>query len=117
MIQVQVRLLIESEGAQRRSDTEMAPFLRRDYDSHQEIFLDLAANFKTAVKVNLSKIQFIMAQVVDESGAIIDIYRNLSPESWQFSTHFSAWDIENCTNVSLKSDKPARVQLVVGGEA
>jgi len=95
----------------------MAPFLRRDYTDHQEIFVNLSPNFKTAVRVNLSKIEFIMAQVVDESGAIIDIYRNLSPEYWQFSTHFSAWDVQNCTNISLKSDKAARVQLVVGGEA
>lgn len=117
MIQVQIHLQIESEGAQRRAATELAPFLRRDYEAHQEIFLDLSANFKTAVRVNLSKIQFIMAQVVDESGAVINIYRNLSPESWQFTTHFSAWDVENCTNISLKSNVAARVQLVVGGEA
>ena len=117
MIQVQIHLQIKSEGAQRRSDTEMAPFLRRDYESHQEIFLDLTANFKTAVRINLSKIEFIMAQVIDESGAVVGIYRNLSPEYWQFSTHFSIWDIENCTNVSLKSDKKCRVQLVVAGEA
>lgn len=117
MIQVKIDLLIESEEAHRRSAVEMAPFLRRDYEAHQEIFVNLTANFKTAVKINLSKIEFIMAQVVDESGATIDIYRNLSPESWQFTTHFSAWDIENCTNISLKSDRAAKVQIVAGGEA
>jgi hypothetical protein len=95
----------------------MAPFLRRDYEEHQEIFLNLSPGIRTSVPVGLSRIEFIMAQVVDESGAIVGIYRNLSPEYWQFSKHFSAWDVGNCTSVSLKADTACRVQLVVGGEA
>jgi len=117
MIQVQISLLIKDKGARRRAATEMAPFQRRDYESHQEIFVDLKPGIKTAVKVNLSKVEFLMAQVVGESGATIDIYRNLSPESWRFTKQFSIWEIENCTNVSLKSDVAARVQIVVGGES
>ena len=116
MVQVQISLLIEDRASQRRAATEAAPFLRRDYRSHQEIFIDLSAGIKTAVEVNLSTIQFLMAQVVDESGAIVNIYRNRSPESWQFSDHFGSWDIENCTSISLMSDVDARVHLIVGGE-
>lgn len=117
MIQAQVHLLIKSTGAERRAAIESAPFLRRDYGAHQEIFVDLTAGIKTAVKINLSTIQFLMAQVIDESGATIDIYRNLSPESWQFTELFASWDIGNCTNVSLKSDIDTKVHLIVGGEA
>lgn len=117
MIQAQIHLLIKADAAERRVATEMSPFLRRDYENHQEIFVSLTANFKTAVRINLSTIEFLMVQVVDESGAVIDIYRNLSPESWQFQNFFGSWDVQNCTSISLKSDIDARVHVIAGGEA
>jgi hypothetical protein len=95
----------------------MEPFLRRDYESHQEVFVDLPAGIRTPVNLNLSQVQLVMLQVLDEDEAIVNIYRNLSPEYWQFSKVFAAWEIANCTSISLKSDVDVRVHVVAGGEA
>ena len=116
-IQVEINLTVKQPGAETRN-IGSAPFLRRDFAQHQELYIDLPAGRRVPANSVLSKIQFIMLRVVDgvEDGAIVNIYRNLSPEWWQITDFYGAWEVSNCTALSFKSDKDARIHLVVGGE-
>lgn len=88
-------------------------FLRRDYDTWQEIKLDLTST-RQEVKTSISNIQFIYAKVVGDT--TVSIYRNLSPECWEFDTIFVAFEVGNCTNLSFKSAADTALYLYIAGE-
>ena len=88
-------------------------FLRRDYDKWQEITLDLTS-VRQEVKTSISTIQYIYAKVVGD--ATVSIYRNLSPEYWEFDTIFMALEVGNCTSLSFRADTDTSLYLYIAGE-
>lgn len=88
-------------------------FSRRDFDKWQEITLDLTST-RQEVKTSIDTIQYIYAKVVGD--ATVSIYRNLSPECWQFNTIFLALEVENCTTLSFRSDTDTTLYLYIAGE-
>ena len=89
------------------------PFLRRDFDKWQEIILDLTST-RQEVQTSIDIIQYIYAKVVGD--ATVSIYRNLSPEYWEFDTIFLALEVENCTSLSFRADTDTSLYLYIAGE-
>ena len=89
-------------------------FLRRDYDKTAQLVVSLTAGVKTEVQTHVPTIEFLYVGVTT-SDATINLYRNLSPEWWEFKNGVLIFEVTNCDRISFKSNIDAEITIYAGG--
>jgi hypothetical protein len=89
-------------------------FIRRSYDHIFSARFDLTGGVGREISTNLSTIEFIYVKVTG-TATDINLYKNLSPESLEFSDSFLAWEAEGVTKITLKADADTEVFVCLGG--
>lgn len=102
-------LIIDRVGDQANRHSPV--YQRRTYDETYEATIALAANVKKDVKVPFDTIQFVF---VDAGNNTIRVYRDLSPEYWEVTYAFLAFDC-SITQLHLLATADCTVTLFVGG--
>jgi len=87
-------------------------FDRMSYTEFYERTHHLASGYKTEIHSGMSAIQFIYI-VSDQE---VQIYKNLSPESWISGKVFLIFDT-SITQLALKASADANVYIYLGGES
>ncbi len=88
-------------------------FLRRDYEKVFESNVPLAAGVRTEVRTGIGDIEFLYVSCEDE--VVINIYRNLSPEWWEFSRAWFALEVTNCDRISFKAASDTEIYVYAAG--
>ena len=87
-------------------------WMRRDFDLVFEQTVTLSTS-KTEVKHHLSSIEFIYIEITSGSDSVY-VYKNLSPESWQFDDFFIA-AVTDLEQLSLSAGGAVTVRLFLAG--
>lgn len=96
-------------------------FYRRDWPIEQRQIIALTEGVKQEIlTTGFSEINLLYIKNLDQDddadGPVIHIFRNGSPEYWEFSDTFVAWEIGNCSSIALEaSGGDAEVRLFVAG--
>lgn len=85
-------------------------FDRMSYGDFYERTLTLNPGYKTQINTGLSDIQFIYLV----ANSPIEVFKNLSPESWISGTVFLIFDT-SISQLALRATEGAEVYLYLGG--
>jgi len=102
-------IIIDSDGDE--ADTLKDLVLHRSYTDQFRQTVTLVAGTKTAIHIPFADIQFVFLR----TSATTRVYKNLSPESHEFSTLFFEFDT-SFSQLNLMSPDGATVQVFVAGE-
>ena len=89
-------------------------FIRRSYDEEQIMpSVPLTAGTKTAIKVQMSTIQYVYVKV-SGSAATVQLFKENSPESWSFT---DMWLMAgtSITSFSLEASVDTTVYIYLAG--
>ena len=87
-------------------------WLSSDFDLVFEQTIVLSAT-KTEIRHHLSSIEFVYVEVISGSDSVY-LYKNLSPESWQFDDFFIA-AVTDLDQLALSADGAVTVRLFLAG--
>lgn len=90
-------------------------FLRRDYTLTQQYpALTLSAGIKTELKTALTDINYLYIRR-SGSAATIQIFKNLSPESYTFADCYLIVGLSDVTSIYLKASVDTTVYIFIAG--
>jgi hypothetical protein len=110
-LQTRVTLRRYSDGTELNAIDDR--FVRRDYDRWEELDMDLTT-VKSEVVTNLSAIEFVYIRRTGDE-ATVSVYKNLSPESWDFDDVFMVFPADSLTNLSLEASVDTTVHIYMAG--
>lgn len=89
-------------------------FIRSSYSKSFRARFSLTGGVGKEISTNLTSIEFIYVKVTGDV-TDVNLYKNLSPESLEFSDSFLAWEVEGVTKITLKADADTEVFVCLGG--
>lgn len=87
-------------------------FLRRDYDEVLVYSIQLTGGVKERVQLPTSDIKYLG---LFSDGTKIQVYKNLSPESWSFTDVFLIFEADGCKSVVLNAEEDTEVLVAMAG--
>jgi hypothetical protein len=111
-LEVSLRIRRYSDGTEIPSVDHRV--VRRDYGLYEEKTISVGAS-RTEVRTAISDIQFIYAKVVGDS-ATVNLYKNQSPEWWEFAECVLMQGLDDCTNLSFKASASTTLYLFIAGD-
>lgn len=102
-------IIIDRAGDQANRHSPV--YQRRGYDETYETQVALTANVKKDVKVPFDTIEHVF---INANGNTVRVYQNLSPEYWQVTYAFLAFDCE-ISQLHLLATADCTVTVFAGG--
>lgn len=108
---VQVRRYVDGDEVAYPPDM----FLRRDYTVYQEYqAMPLTSGTKTDIDTILTDIEYVYVRRTGDA-ATLSLFKNLSPESWEFNDGFLLIEGENIDSLAIQSDASTTVYIYIAG--
>ena len=112
-LQTDLRIRRRSSGSELNEITHT--FLRRDYTARAQYpSLSLAAGTKTEVETTITDIAYLYIERTGDS-ATIQIFKNLSPESYSFDDCFLVVGLDDVNTIYLEADTDTTVCVFIAG--
>lgn len=111
-LEISLKIRRYSDGQQLPSVDES--FVRRDYGFYEERTISIGTT-RTTVDTAITDIQFIYAKVTGDA-ATVNLYKNMSPEWWEFDNTILLYDLSDCDTISFKADASTTLYLYIAGD-
>ena len=87
--------------------------IRRDYGLYDQRTVSVGTS-RVSIDTAISDIQFLYVEVIGD--AVVNLYKDNSPEWWEFTTTLLLFDIESCSSISFKADTNATLYIFMAGD-
>jgi hypothetical protein len=88
-------------------------WLRRDYGRVEEHTLELTTT-KTDVDTSIADIKFLYIEPLTDD-VTVELYKNLSPESWTVGDFVLIAGVDECTKIAMKASAAATAKVLIAG--